>query len=319
MVLLLSAALLCGYPQKLSGAQAATQKPAAETPSAAAERGIRLGMRGYCDQALPLLRKSMPRITDMHLLYDTAMATAQCGMAVDQVDAVVEALALLHRKFPGDTKALYIMTRDFSELANRMAHELLSTAPDSAEAMGLLAESYQAQGKLEEATNKYHMILEKYPNQPNIHYQLARILMAKPLDPVTAEAAKKELEEELKVNPTSPAAEFMMGDIAWREQKIDEAIEHFTRATQFDASLAEPYLGLGIALNAAGKYADAIKSLSKYVEMEPTNPAGYYQLGLAYNRIGNKQEAARMMTLQQEAQKKWNQGPTTSMDMQQPH
>jgi len=261
----------------------------------------------------------MPRIANQHLLYDTAMATAQCGMAEDQVDAVVEGLTVLHLKFPTDSKALYIMTRDFSELANRMAQKLLATAPDSAEAMGLLAETYQAQGKLEEATNKYRMILEKYPNQPNVHYQLARILMAKPLDPVTAEAARKELEEELKVNPTSPAAEFMLGDIAWREQKIDDAIAHFTRATQFDVGLAEPYLGLGIALNAAGKYTDAIKTLHKYVELQPANPAGYYQLMLAYNRIGNKEEAARMMALQQEAQKKWNQGPTTSMDMQQPH
>jgi len=318
-VLVLLAALLCANPGTLLSAQASKKASAAESPSAAAERGIALASRGHCEEALPILKRSIPKIQDKDLLHDAAMARAQCGMSVNQVDAVVEPLLLLRREFPGDPKVLYITTRYYSELANRTAHELLEKAPSSPEAETLIAEAFQAQGKWDDATAEFRKVLEKNPHQPGIHYQLGRILLAKPMDPTVAEEAKKEFEAELKINPTSPAAEFMLGDLAWRQQKADEAIEHFSKATQFDAGLAEAYLGLGVALNAAGRFTEAMAPLKKYTEMEPSNPAGYYQLALSYARTGNRQEADRLMALQREAEKKQQKTAPTPQDITQPH
>jgi predicted Zn-dependent protease len=240
-------------------------------------------------------------------------------MSADQIDAVVESLLLLNREFPGNPKVLYVTTRYYSELANRTAQRLLETAAASAEAQVLVAEAFQAQGRWEEATAKYRKILEEYPNQPGIHYQLGRLILSKPLTPSAAEEAKKEFEAELKINPTSPAAEFMLGDLAWRAHKLDEAIEHFSRATQLDAGLPQPYLGLGLALNAAGKYSEAIPPLKTYVEMEPSDTAGYYQLAIAYARTGNKQEADRLMALHRELEKKKPQLMPAPQDISQPH
>jgi len=312
-------ALLCGFLTRSSAAQVSKKTSVAESPSAAAERGIDLATKGHCEEALPMLKKSIPKLADKDLLHDAAMARAQCGMSVNQIDAVVESLVLLRREFPGDPKVLYVTTRYFSELANRAAHELLEKAPSSSEAETLIAEAFQAQGKWDDATAEYRKILEKNPNQPGIHYQLGRILLSKPLDPTVAEEARKEFEAELKINPTSPAAEFMLGDLAWRQQKADEAIEHFSRATQFDAGLAEAYLGLGVALNAAGRFSEAITPLKKYTEMEPANPAGYYQLAMSYARTGNRQEADRLMALQREAEKKQQKVAPTTQDITQPH
>jgi len=283
------------------------------------ERGIDLASTGHCTEALRILQKSDLRALDNNLRYQAAMATAQCGMSVDQEDAVLQSLLLLNREFPNDSKVLYITTRYYSELANRAAQKLLNRAGESAEAQELLAESYQARGEFENATAKYRKILEQYPNQPGVHYQLGRIILAKPLTPESAEEARKEFEAELQSNPGSPAAEFMLGDLAWRQQKSDEAIEHFSRATKLDVTLAQPYLGLGIALNGAGKFADAIESLKKYVDLDPADPAGYYQLAIAYARSGNKQEAERQRSLQMEAEKKWKSGPATTTDLLQPH
>jgi len=319
VLMLFLAALICGFLTGSSGAQAAKKAVVAESPSNAAERGINLATRGRCADALPILKKSIPQIADKDLRYDAAMARAQCGMSADQVDAVVESLLLLNHEFPGNPKVLYVTTRYYSELANRTAQKLVETAPSSAEAQILVAEAYQAQGKWEEATAKYRQILEKYPNQPGVHYQLGRILLSKPLSPETTEGAKKEFEAELKINPASPAAEFMLGDLAWRAHKLDEAIEHFSRATQFDAELPQPYLGLGLALSAAGKYSEAIPPLKTYVEMVPSDTAGYYQLALAYARTGNKQEADRLMALHRELEKKKPQLMPTPQDITQPH
>src|SRR5215467_5187025 len=314
-------AFICGHPGAWLRAQASKAPVAAESPTALAERGITLGTRGHCKEAMPLLQRVIPKIHgDKDLLHDVVMTRAQCGMATDQRDVVAESIVVLTREFPGDPKVLYITTRYYSELANRTAQELIQKAPSSPEAETLIAESFQAQGKWDDATAQYRKILEQNPNQPGIHYQLGRILLSKPLDSTVTEEAKKEFEAELKVNHTSPSAEFMLGDLAWRNQKTDEAIEHFSRATQFDVALGEAYLGLGMALNAAGKYSEAIAPLKKYTEMDPSDPAGYYQLATAYARTGNKPEADRLLALQRQLEKEKPRVVTPPpQDISQPH
>jgi tetratricopeptide (TPR) repeat protein len=319
-ILVLLAAVVCGNPGGWLIAQASKPSAVIESPTAAAERGIILGTRGHCKEAMPILKKVIPKIQDKDLLHDAVMARAQCGMATDQRDVVAESLIVLAREFPGDPKVLYITTRYYSELANRTAQELIQKSPASPEAETLIAEAFQAQGKWDDAAAQYRKILEQNPNQPGIHYQLGRILLSKPLDPTVTEEATKEFEAELKINPTSPAAEFMLGDLASRNQKADEAIEHFSRATQFDAGLAEAYLGLGMALNAAGKYSEAITPLKKYTDMDPSDPAGYYQLATAYARTGNKSEADRLLALQRQMEKNKPRMMTLSPeDVAQPH
>jgi tetratricopeptide (TPR) repeat protein len=314
------AIVICGNPGEWSVAQVSKTPAPVESLTATAERGITLGTRGRCKEAMPILKRVIPKIQDKDLLHDVLMARAQCGMATDQRDVVAESLIVLRREFPGDPKVLFITTRYYSELANRTAQELMQKAPSSPEAETLIAEAFQSQGKWDDATAQFRKILEQNPNQPGIHYQLGRILLSKPLDPTVTEEATKEFEAELKVNSTSPSAEFMLGDLAWRNQKTDEAIEHFSRATQFDAGLAEAYLGLGMALNAAGKYSEAIAPLKKYMEMDSSDPAGYYQLATAYARTGNKPEADRLLALQRQVEKDQPRMVTPPpQDISQPH
>jgi tetratricopeptide (TPR) repeat protein len=319
-IFVLVTGIVCGNPGAWLRAQVSKNPAAAESSTAKAERGVALGTKGHCKDALPILKQVIPKLKEKDLLHDAVMARAQCGMATDQRDVVAESLVVLTREFPGDPKVLYITTRYYSELANRTAQELIQRAPSSPEAETLIAEAFQAQGKLDDAAALFRKILEGNPNQPGIHYQLGRILLAKPLDATVTEDAREEFEAELKINPTSPAAEFMLGDLAWRNQKANEAIEHFTRATQFDAGLADAYLGLGIALNGAGKYEEAITPLKKYTQMDPSDPAGYYQLATAYARTGNKSEADRLLALQREAEKNKPRMMTLpSQDVAQPH
>lgn len=316
-VALIFSSLILVSPGGLCGAQASRKTASSSTDSL--ERGIDLASTGHCLEALAILKKAAPETPDKGLRYKAAMASAQCGMSVDQEDTVVKALLLLNREFPDDSRVLYITTRYYSELADRAARRLMNRNPDSAEAQEIVAEAYQARGEYENAMAKYRKILEQYPNQPGVHYQLARIILAKPPTQASTEEARKELEEEVRINPSSPAAEFMLGDLAWREQKSEEAIEHFSRATKLNVTLAQPYLGLGIALNGAGRFAEAIESLKKYLQLNPEDPAGYYQLAIAYARTGNRQEAERQRELQLEAEKKRNAGRATTQGRLQPN
>jgi tetratricopeptide (TPR) repeat protein len=320
LIALLSVVLLWAPGAGLCGFQA-TGARWSILPSGAILRGIELASRGHCDEALPIVQRAIPGISDKQLLHDAALAGAQCGMTLDRENTVAEDLIVLNRNFPNDPKVLYITTRYYSELANRTAHKLLRIAPSSAEAGELLAEALQSRGRLDEAADEYRKILAKYPNQSGIHYMLGRIILAKSMTPAVAASARKEFEAELKINPASSATEFMLGEIDWRMHNLDQAIEHFSKAVKDDASFAQGYLGLGIAYNAAGKYADAVKPLEQYVRIESSDPAGHYQLAIAYARTGHKEESARQLVLLREttASKTKNGVPTTAQDMMQPH
>ncbi len=142
------------------------------------------------------------------------------------------------------------------------------------------------------------MILEQNPQRHGIHYRLGRLFLTK--TPPDSENAKKELEEELKIDPSSAASEFLLGEIARQSGQWEDAIGHFEKAAKLDEGFIEAYLALGMSMNSAGKFTDAVAPLESYVKMQPDDPAGHYQLATAYARTGRKQDAQRQMVLQQE-------------------
>lgn len=265
-----------------------------------ARRASGLAERGLCREALPLLQKAAPKIADRQLRYKAAFNRAQCAMSLEQRDAVFEALAQLHRDFPGDPHVLYVTAQYCSILAERAAKELAENAPTSYQALQLEAEAFEAHGQWAKAEAEYRKILERYPELPNIHYRLARIILAKPSTATTVADAQAELEAELKTDSNHAATEFLLGDLARQQQHWDNAILHFAQATRLDAGFAEAHLGLGIALSAAGRYAEAIRPLETYVKSQPEDPAGHHQLAMAYARAGRKEDAAREMLRQRE-------------------
>src|SRR6476620_2368850 len=94
-LLVLLAAAVCGNPGAWLRAQVSKTPAAVESPTAAAERGITLGTRGHCKEAMPILKKVIPKLQDKDLLHDAVMARAQCGMATDQRDVVGETLLVM--------------------------------------------------------------------------------------------------------------------------------------------------------------------------------------------------------------------------------
>ncbi|HXY14935.1 MAG TPA: tetratricopeptide repeat protein [Terriglobales bacterium] len=289
----------CGQTSAKNSAPAAP--PTSENVSAAAERGIELAAKGQCTEALPVLKRSTARLTDKQVKYRAAMATAKCAMSLGQEETAVQALFLLRREFPHDPEALYISTHYLSEMANRAAQELAATAPSSYQAHELEAEAFESQGKWPEAAAEYQKILEQNPNVPGIHFRLGRVALSRGESEANTEEAKKEFEQELKVDPTNAAADFSLGEIARRAGQWDGAIAHFSAAAKIDSGFAEAFLALGMSLTAAQRFAEAVNPLEKYVKMAPDDPAGHYQLALAYDRTGRKEAAAREMQLQREA------------------
>ncbi|HET9402944.1 MAG TPA: tetratricopeptide repeat protein [Candidatus Acidoferrales bacterium] len=245
--------------------------------------------------------KAAARTPDKDLRYRGLMAEARCAMSVQDTPAAVSALMALQSDFPSDPEVLYVCTHFFSQLANRAAQQLADTAPASPQVQKLNAEALESAEKWDDAIAVYRRILDQDPQQHDIHYRIAQIMLNRPAYPAAADDARAELDAELKTNPQNAAAEFMLGELARRDAKWDDAIAHFTQASKLDAGFSEAYLALGMSLNSAGRYPDAIRPLERYVKMEADDPAGHYQLAQAYARTGNKEGAARETQLQRDA------------------
>ena len=290
---------LIGFMMVVSRPSSLAQQ--AVPPENKAERGIALAHKGRCKEAIPLLRSAMGRVTDKQAKFQASMLLARCAMSLDQAQPAVEALLLLNREFPNDPEVLYTTAHFYSELASRASQQLAAAAPNSAQAQKLEAEALESQGDWEKAATQYRKILAQDPTQGEIHFRLGRILLSR--TPPDTENAKKEFEEELKINPGNASAEFMLGETARQAGQWDQAVDHFSRAVKLDEGFAEAYLALGMSLNAAGKFPDAVRPLEQYVKMQPGDPAGHYQLATAFARTGRRAEADREIALQHETAK----------------
>ena len=299
---------VCVYGLLISSAIAQTStKPPVPAISSAAERGIGLAEKGRCKEALSILKKVTAQVTDRQLKFSAVMATVRCAMSLEQTETAVQGLLLLNREFPHDPEVLYTTTHIYSELASHASQELAATAPASPQAGQLEAEAFESQGDWEKAAAQYKKVLAQNPELHGVHYRLGRVYLAK--TPPSPEEAKKEFEEELRIDPRNASTEFMLGEIARQAGQWEEACGHFSKASKLDEGFLETYLALGMSLNSAGRFSDAVAPLQTYVMMQPADPAGHYQLATAYARTGRKQEADREIELQREASAKSAQRP----------
>jgi tetratricopeptide (TPR) repeat protein len=310
MLRIFRAAIFISVVFALLPAVAFTQSPPKSTPSetsTATNRGIDLAGKGHCREALSILKKSVPQTADKQLKLKAGLATVRCALSLDQVDNTVNALLWLNREFPNDPDVLYVTTHAYSDLSTRASMQLARRAPGSVQAHELNAEALEMQGKWDDAAVEYKTILEQNPQAAGIHFRIGRLILSRPETPGTPADARKEFEAELKSDPNNAGAEYVLGELSDQSQQWDEAIHHFARAVQLDANFAEAFLGLGSSNVSAGKFAEAIPPLEAYVKMQPGNPAGHYQLALAYSRSGRKEDAKREAALQKETAEKIEQ------------
>jgi tetratricopeptide (TPR) repeat protein len=271
--------------------QSASKAPS--TSSTVARNAAVLAESGHCVEALPALKKSI-KVEDKELRRKIDLDGVRCAMTLHQPDAALEFLHLLAREFPQDPDALYESIHAYSDLSSSASQELARTAPSSYQAHELLAESFESQGKWEDAEKEYRGILKQNPSLPGIHFRLGRALLSVPNpSPDAAAEAKKEFEQELQIDPSNAGAEYVLGELARQSQQWEEAVKRFSRAAKLDPQFGEAFVGLGSSLLSEKQYADAIAPLERAVKLEPRNPDAHYSLAMAYTRAGRKQDGEK--------------------------
>lgn len=286
-----------------AGISAAAQTPpkAAADTSAAAEHAASLAESGRCSEALPILARTTPHLTDKQLQKRAGLDGARCATLLQQWTALLDFTRTLNQQFPHDPEVLYVSIHAYSDLSTQAAQELAQRAPNSIPALEMDAEVNELQGKWDQAEKDYQKILAENPRYPGIHFRLARLLLSRPSPGADFQArAKNELQQELEIDPANAGAEYVWGELARQTEDFPEAIQHFTKATSLNPNFAEAWLGLGMSLVGEKQYQEAIAPLEKATKLQPGNPVGHYGLGTAYSRTGRKEDAAREFALQQQ-------------------
>jgi tetratricopeptide (TPR) repeat protein len=291
----------------ISSAQVSKQG-SASTGLTPVDQGMKLAESGHCTAALPLLKKTIRQIADKALLKRAGLDGVHCAMTGNNPYESLDFLQILLRDFPRDPEVLYIATHAYSDLALRTSQDLMREAPFSFQVHQLNAEALETQGRWDEAAAEYRKILDVNPLLPGIHARLGRVLLSaqQPTGEAVAQA-KKNFEDEVSIDPNNASAEYVLGELAKDDSDFTTAIRHYTRATKIDSGFAEAYLGLGTALVAQQQFAQAIPPLETYEKMAPDSPTGHFQLALAYNGVGRKEDANREAALQRETAKNLEQ------------
>ncbi len=277
-----------------------------------AQRAVDLALKGHCPEAMPLLDEAMhDQSNNTDTKRTVSFAGVRCSMLLNQQNDAMSFLGWLQQAFPRDPDVLFLAVHVFSDLSLRNSQELMNTAPDSPLVIQLNAENFEKQGDFQKAIAEYRILLQRVPNKPGIHYRIGGLIMSQPTTSASAEEARKEFEEELKINPQSAGAEYYLGELARQAGNLPKAIEHFSQATALYPAFAEAYAGVGRCLLDSDKPADAMAPLETAVKLAPDNPTAHFALATAYQRLGRKEEAAREFALQKSMSEKLNQTTKT--------
>jgi tetratricopeptide (TPR) repeat protein len=291
----------------LAAAMAVAQAPPSKSATLSAASVAQLAESGDCRKALPLLKTAVARATEPETKKRLGLDGVHCGMTLHDLDSAAGFLRSLNSGFPSDPEVLYLTVHVFSDLSIRASQKLMVSAPTSYQVRLLNAEALQAQGKWDEAVTEYREVLKRNPSLPGIHDRVGRLLLAGPKTDANKESARREFEDEIKVDPSNAGAEYILGELARQDEQFPAAIAHFERATKLDTEFADAFIGLGRSMLENGRNEDAITPLEKAAKLRPENPAAHLYLSTAFRRLGHKEEADREFALHEQASAKVRQ------------
>jgi tetratricopeptide (TPR) repeat protein len=262
------------------------------------DKAITLAQQGRCGESISALKHAMTATVPADVRKQAGVLGVRCSLAMDDRETTGEFIRLLTRQFRKDPDVLFVIVHAYSDLSSRTAQDLGRDAPQSVAAHKLNAEALEMQGKWEPAQHEYETIIQKDPNIRGIHFLLGRLLLSRPdAGADAAERARPEFLKEIAIDPTNAGAHYILGELARRDEKCDEALPHFSQAIKFNPDFAEAYLGKGLCLVNLKKFEEAIPLLRNAERLTPGNPEVHHALATALQRSGHKEEAEKEFSI----------------------
>jgi tetratricopeptide (TPR) repeat protein len=258
---------------------------------------------GRCSEATAGLESTFADNADKTVQRLAGLGLARCQIAAEQFEKALAVLYRLKQLHPEDADVLYETARAQMKAWNGVVQEMFEKTPASFRVNQLSAEIFEIQGRYTEAVAEYRKAIEKAPNTLNLHYRLARALLMESHEPAALEAARKEFEAELALNPNDAVAHYQIAQILEAQQKGEQAVPSLERAIEIDPEFPEALTALGRARLTAARYDEAITLLEKAVQLTPQSESAHYTLMLAYRNAGRREDAQRQSQRLNELQK----------------
>lgn len=102
---------------------------------------------------------------------------------------------------------------------------------------------------------------------------------------------KEYLEKLVAAYPNDERAQFSLANYYYGQQDLDQAIEHFKKATALAPSYSPTYNLLGYAYWQKGNYADAEQAYKKYIDLIPDDPNPYDSYAELLLKMGRFEES----------------------------
>ena len=211
--------------------------------------------------------------------------------------AADEAKALLRnivQKAPDSLQALRMLAqialaeKQFDESLT-LIESILFRDPGNVEGRLLQAQVWLAKGETKRALESLENLSNSLPKVPAIKYDLARAYLQ---DGKPAQAAAS-LKEAIAVYPDYTEAILLLGEVNLRSRNSQEAIASMLDLLKKRPGLIPAQLVLAEAYMAQGQENDAIALIREQIKASPKDPRGHLRLGLILRRLGKFKEARK--------------------------
>jgi tetratricopeptide (TPR) repeat protein len=202
--------------------------------------------------------------------YEFALATLQ-GFARDGNDSprIVEALGMALLRIPMIPSELPPDRRELVMLAGRGAY-------------------YRAARKPAAAKPAFELLVQRYPDTPNVHYAYGVYLLDEDQD-----RGIEEFRQELKISPDHLPSILQIAFEYLRRSDWEAARPWAQRAVELDPRDFTARRALGQVLLETGGTADSITQLETGVRLAPDSPSLRFMLARAYQKAGRQADAER--------------------------
>jgi Flp pilus assembly protein TadD len=144
--------------------------------------------------------------------------------------------------------ALYALENKF-DLAEKDFQLASEIAPEKNLSYAVLGASYMQQGDFSKAVTSLRQQVREKPNDSTLQYLFGVALIRSGAEPATPDFKQAEaaLEESVKLNPKTSAAQVELAKIYLKENRVDEAVKSLEQARALNPKDAAVYLELVVA------------------------------------------------------------------------
>jgi predicted Zn-dependent protease len=132
-------------------------------------------------------------------------------------------------------------------------------------------------------------LIQKYPDQPMLHYTYGSLLFSWS----DYDAAKKQFHEELAISPSSLAARLALAYLGLETNETEEALPYALEASKMRPDFYLSHLYLGRLLIAENQITKGCRELEIARTLSPSSSQVRYALATTYRRLGRIQDAHR--------------------------